>query len=291
MKFYNKISFRLFSQFSDSVSHYFGDLKLNLKKARIKLSLQEYLSIAIMTCFILFLSLFPALSMFFGFVFVDPLLAFVSSFSICLGIVIFTFWVILNYPKVIIKEKAKQIDNALPFASLYLSTVASSKLPLHKIFELFAKFSEYGELTDEIRSITNDVEMFGLDINTALERAVERSPSKTLKEMLWGMLSTFRSGGDLTAYLKEVAVSLVNEYRRRLYEFSHQLTIYIEIYLTAMILGAIFFTILTSILSGMGGVGASSSVITLQFLVIFIFMPFISIFFILLVKSATPGGE
>jgi len=291
MGFYSKISFRFFSQFSEDVSHYFTDLRTNLKKARLKLSLQEYLSIAIMTCFIIFLSAFPALSMFFGFIFVNPLLAFVSSFSICLGIVLLTFWVIVNYPKIIIREKSRQIDNSLPFASLYLSTVASSRLPLHKIFKMFSEFSEYGELTEEVRAITNDIEVFGLDINTALERAVERSPSKTFKEMLWGTLSTFRSGGDLTKYLKEIAISLVNEYRRKLYEFSHQLTIYIEIYLTAMVLGAIFFTILTSILSGIGATTGPASVVTLQFIIIFIFMPFISVFFILLVKSATPGGE
>ncbi len=290
MGFYTKISFRFFSQFSENISDYFRELKVNLKKARIKMSLQEYLSIAIMTCFIVFLSIFPALSMFFGFTFVNPLTAFVTAFSLSLGATALTFWLFLKYPQIIIYEKSKRIDNAIPFASLYLSTVASSKLPLHKTFEIFAKFSEYGELTEEIKSITRDVDVFGLDINTALERAVERSPSKALKEMLWGILSTVRAGGDLGKYLKEVAVNEINEYRRKLYEFSRQLTIYIEVYLTAMVLGAIFFTILTSILTTIGG-GTSSSIVTLQFLIIFIFMPLISVFFILLVKSATPGSE
>jgi flagellar protein FlaJ len=291
MGFYNKISFRFFSQFSEDIADYFRELKTDLKRARIKMSVQEYLSISIMSCFIVFLSTFPALSMFFGFAFANPLLAFVMSLSICLGITLVTFWLFMNYPKIVIQEKAKKIDNALPFASLYLSTVASSKLPLHKTFEIFSKFSEYGDLTDEIKSITNDMEVFGLDVNTAIERAVDRSPSKKLKDMFWGMLSTMRSGGDLGKYLKEVGVNLITEYRRSLYEFSHQLTIYIEVYLTAMVLGAIFFTILTSILSSIGGPGAPSSVITLQFLIIFVFMPLISTFFILLVKSATPGSE
>jgi len=197
----------------------------------------------------------------------------------------------MNYPKLIIREKAKHIDNVLPFAALYLSTIASSKLPVHKLFEIFSKFSEYGELTDEIRSIQNDIDIFGLDVNTALERAVERSPSKQFKEMLWGMLSTIRSGGDTSVYLKETAINLMNEYRRKLYEFSHQLTIYIEVYLTTIVLGAIFFTILTSIMSGIAAGAASSNIIALQFIVIFIFMPLVSILFILMVKSITPGRE
>jgi len=284
------MSFKYFSQFSDSVSHYFTDLRTDLKKARIKLSVQEYLSIGIMTCFIIFVLVFPVLSMVFGFIFADPILAFVSSFSVSLGIILISVWIILNYPKIVTREKGKHIDNALPFAALYLSTVASSKLPLHKTFQIFSKF-EYGELTDEIRSIVNDVDIFGLDINTALERAVDRSPSKSLKEMLWGILSTVRSGGDLSVYLKEVAKNSITEYRRQLYEFSHQLTIYIEIYLTSMVLGAIFFTILTTIISSIGGPTMPTSVITLQFLIIFIFMPMVSLLFIMLVRSSTPGGE
>jgi flagellar protein FlaJ len=290
MGFYNKISFRVFSQVSELISYYFSDVKLNLKKARIKLSLQEYISISVMTGFIIFIVSFPILSFLFAFVFQTFLFSFVSSFTVAILLTIGIFLLFMNYPKLIIREKAKHIDNALPFAALYLSTIASSKLPVHKIFEIFSKFSEYGELTDEITSIKNDMDVFGLDVITALERSVERSPSKMFKEMVWGMLSTIRSGGDLGIYLKETAVNMVNEYRRKLYEFSHQLTIYIEVYLTTIVLGAIFFTILTSIMSGIVQTG-TSNIIVVQFLLIFVFMPLISTLFILLIKSITPGGE
>jgi len=290
MGFYNKISFRVFSQASEFISYYFSDVKLNLKKARIRLSLQEYISIAVMTGFIIFIVSFPILSFLFAFVFKTFLFSFVSSFTVAILLTIGVFLLFMNYPKLIIMEKAKHIDNALPFAALYLSTIASSKLPVHRIFEIFSKFSEYGELTDEIKSITNDMDVFGLDVITALERSVERSPSKMFKEMVWGMLSTIRSGGDLGIYLNETAVNMVSEYRRKLYEFSHQLTIYIEVYLTAIVLGAIFFTILTSIMSGIAQAG-TSNIIVVQFLLIFVFMPLISTLFILLIKSITPGGE
>lgn len=291
MGFYTKISFRLFSQFSEGVSYYFGDLKTDLKKARMKTSVQEYISISIMTCFIVFLASFPLLSFLFGFVFQNFLFSFISSFSTSIGVTVACFMIFVNYPKTIIKEKEKKIDNSLPFASLYLSTIASSKLPVHEIFNIFSKFSQYGELTEEVKFIQNDMDVFGLDVNTALEKAVERSPSKMFKEMLWGMLSTIRSGGDLGIYLKETAVNMVAEYRRKLYEFSHQLTIYIEVYLTSIVMGAIFFTILTSIMSGISSNTNTSDIVILQFILIFAFMPLISTFFIILVRSITPGAE
>lgn len=291
MGFYSKISFRMFSQVSEMLSYYFSDVKLSLKKARMKVSLQEYISIAIMTCFIVFIVAFPALSFLLGFVFHTFLFSFISSFTITIVITVGFFFLLMNYPRLIIKEKAKKIEKYLPFAALYLSTIASSRLPIHKIFEIFSRFSNYGELTEEIRLIQNDITVFGLDVNTALDRAVERSPSKMFKEMLWGMLSTIRSGGDLAIYLKETAITMINEYRRKLYEFSHQLSIYIEVYLTSIVLGVIFFTILTSIMSGISGGGSAADTVVLQFVMIFVFMPLISMLFIIMVRSITPGGE
>ena len=62
-----------------------------------------------------------------------------------------------------------------------------------------------------------------------------------------------------------------------------------EIYLTAIILGTIFFVILTSIFSGISGAG--TNMILLQTLIIFVFLPLLSLGLIVLIKSATPGGE
>ncbi len=291
MKFYKKLSFRYFSHISEYISHYFGEVNINLKKARIMMSLQEYISIAIMSCFIIFLISFPILSFLFGLVFQTFLFSFISSFTVTLTLTVGTFILIMNYPRLVINEKAKKIDNVLPFAALYISTVASTKLPLHEVFGIFSRFSDYGELTKEIEHITKDVEVFGFDINNAIERAVSRSPSKELREMLWGMLSTLRAGGDMHSYLGETASNMMDDYRRKLYEFSHQLTIYIEVYLTTIVLGTIFFTILTSVISGMASSINSSNIIVLQFLLIFAFMPLVSILFIIMVKSITPGEE
>jgi len=146
----------------------------------------------------------------------------------------------------------------------------------------------YGEFGEEIKRIDTDVRIFGFDINTALERAIERTPSKNMKELLWGMLSTNRSGGNMSEFLEEKSKSLIAEYRRRLYEFAHSLTIYIEIYLTSIVLGAVFFVILTAIMSGLSG--GFGNVLLLQTFLIFIFLPVISAVFLYLIKISSPGG-
>jgi len=195
----------------------------------------------------------------------------------------------VNYPKIVIGQKTKKIDDQISFAAVHLSTLASTKLPLDKVFEIFSRFSSYGEITNELSKIESDMKMFGLDINTALQREIERSPSKNLKELLWGILSTNIAGGDIETYLREKSKNFMSEYRVKLREFSHQLSIYIEIYLTAVVLGAIFFVILTSIVAGITGVG--QQVLTLQFFIIFVLLPIVSALFIYLIKISTPGGE
>jgi len=289
MGFYTKTAMRLFGQAADATAPYFIDLKSNLKCARIKMSVQEYMSVAIFTSLLVFIVELPLLSFIIAILIPSWMFAFISSFTLSIFLIIIFFLAFINYPRVIIKERGKRLENTLPFASIYLSTLFGSRLPMQKVFNIFSKHSKYGEITEEINAITNDIEVFGLDANTSLERAVERSSSKNFKELLWGMLSINRSGGDMNAFLKEKSKGAMEEYRRKMYEFSHQLTIYIEIYLTAVIMGAIFFSILTSIMSGLTGIGEGT--IYLQFVLIFLFLPAVSVIFIILIRSAAPGGE
>ena len=289
MGVYTKTAMRMFSQLTDKVLPYFLDIKLDLKKARMRISLQEYISNAILTSFLIFICEIVILSFIFGLVLQSFLFGFITAFTASIFLSVIFFYAYLNYPKIIIKERAKNIDSNLPYASLYLATIAGSKLPLHKTLEVFAKFSKHGQLKEEISRITNEIDAFGIDVNTALERAIERTPSKDLKELLWGILSVNRSGGDVDVYLKEKSKTYVAEFRRRLFEFSRQLAIFLEVYITAVILGAVFFTILTSIMGGIAG--GAGNVIIIQFILIFIFIPLISVAFIVLIRAMSPGGE
>jgi flagellar protein FlaJ len=224
---YLKISMYMFGFLTNSMTPYFPNLKSDLKKAKFKMSVDEYLSGGVLFSFLVFAVELPLLSFVFGLLFQNFLFGFLTSITMSFFLLAILFLSYVNYPKAIIKQRAGNIDKTLPFASLYLATIASSKLPLAKIFEMFSKFGKYGELSAEFGQIENEISVFGIDANTALERAIERTPSKNLKELLYGMLAITRSGGDMTAYLNEKSKSFMADYRRRLYEFSHQLSVYI----------------------------------------------------------------
>lgn len=283
------VSMKSFYPFADIIAPYFSDLEDDLNRSGMKFSAQEFLSQGILYTILIFIAGLPVFSVVFTFFLRNFLFGFLSAITSSFFVLAIFFIVYVNYPKIVIAEKTKKIDNQISFAAVHLSTLASTKLPLNKVFEIFSKFSAYGEITNELSKVESDMKMFGLDINTALERAIERSPSKNLKELLWGIFSTNITGGDIEIYLREKSKNFMSDYRLKLRDFSHQLAIYIEIYLTAVILGAIFFVILTSIVAGVMGVG--EQVLFIQFFLIFVFLPAVSALFIYLIKVSTPGGE
>ena len=289
MSSFQNFAFRIFREYTKHFMIFFPDLKKILKKSDMPYTTQEYLSMSMLISLIALILFIPVFSLLFTILVKDIL--FSILFAILSGLVasVGLFFGMIKYPLSIIKSKESNLNNSLPFALLYLATISSSKLPLFKTLNIFTKFSSYGEIKKQINNINNDTKLFGLDIITALERAVERSPSKNFSVLLYGLLSTIRAGGDMNIYLKQKSINFMNEYKRKLHEFSNTLTLFIEIYLTAIILGAIFFTILTAIISAIGGGG--EDIIILQFILIFLFMPLISIMFIYLIKSSTPGEE
>ena len=285
-----RLGMRLFGQLGEDVTSYFPDLKSDLRRAKFRTSIQEYFSNAILISILIFVFEMPLLSFIFSLYFQNFLFGFISAFTVTVFLTLIFFFAFVNYPKAVIGERSKKIDGELSFASIYLSSISGSKLPLNKIFEMFSRFGEYGEIKNEALSITKDTEVFGMDANTALERSVERTPSKRLKELLWGILSINRTGGDLDIYIKEKTKSFVAEYKRKIYEFSHQVSLVIEIYLTSIVIGSIFFVILTSIMTGISS-GGTSNLILIQFFLIAFFLPLTSAIFIIVIKSMKPGGE
>ncbi|MEM3420615.1 MAG: type II secretion system F family protein [Nitrososphaerota archaeon] len=286
---YSKIALKIYGKIANNLSPYFYELKEDLKKSDIGITLLEYLSITFLTCTIIFIFELPLISYIFSILGLGPLfsLFFATTISVTFCMLFFLFF--LNYPKFIIKDKIKSIERDLPFATIYLAAISSSNLPANKIFELFAKTEQHSEISKEAKKIVLDMKAFGLNIYEALVRSIERVPSIELRDLLWSITSILRSGGDLSLFLRERSISFLNNYRRKLNEFSRNLAIYLEIYLTILVLGAIFFTILTSIMMGLGG--SISNVVFIQFFVVFIFIPLTSVGFIILIKTSSPGGE
>ncbi len=282
---YVNFSYRVFGNIMRSIKPVFLDVKEDLYHAGMNLTLEEYLSTAVLTVFLAFFAENVLLSFIFGILGFSLLaavfLAFLLSSAIS-GVLLFLFYA---YPTTMAKNRESKIKKVLPFAISYMSTIASSKLPPIVLFKTLARFREYGEVASESKNIVRDVEAFGMTFSAAIKKEAKRTPSREFRELLWGINSVLVSGGNMEFYLKQKGDELMSDYKRRITKYAQDISLFVEIYLTLIITGSIFFIVLSSVISSISG---GLETILVQSFAIFVLMPMLSIGFILILKSISP---
>lgn len=266
---------------------YFQDLRPQLSKANIEVSLPEYISMMVFTALI---GIVFTISILGGILVLDSGLSgliYSLALSMAVGFAIIVGFYL--YPEIMIRRRASQIKNKLPFATMYLSTLAGTGTPVPRLFRVLADVDEYGEVAKEAKKISRDIETFNMDSNQALRRAAERTPSREFKELMWGINHITTSGGSLRNFLQERADRLMDDYRREVESFAEQLSVLVEMYITVVIVGSIIFTSMSVVMSAFGSGFSSATIVTLQVLSIFLGLPIISAMFILLVSGLAPG--
>ncbi len=285
-KLFKQMAFRVFGNSLDGIVENFEGMREDLEKSGLQVSLHEYVYIMFFCTFITFVIEFPLFA-FIGGLFFPPLFAFFVSLTTSIIISLGIFFFFYTYPAFLTSRRAKEIEAALPFVSIYLSSLTASGIPPTSMFKLLSEFKEYKEISKEAFKIWRDIDYFGMNMEQAIRKTALKTPSKEFKEMLLGLLTVLSSGVDLTNFFKEKSREFMNSYRRRLEGYSKILTLLVEIYLTLITVGSIFFIVLSVIMSAFGG--GVGFLLLMQFLVVFLILPLISIGFILGVKILSPG--
>jgi len=281
-------AFKFFKGSLEPFVGYFDSIKSDLLRSNIGLGLSEYVYVSIFITLFAFVLEFPIVVIIMSILFQEAAIAFLFSLSITIVIVVGIFFFFYTYPSMIAGRRRKDIEAALPFATTYMATIAASGAPLVTMFKVMVGFEEYGEISKEFEKIYRDVEVFGMDLLAAIRKTASRTPSEELKELLWGLESILTSGSNVENYLREKSRLFIAEFRRRLEKYSDTLSLFIEIYLTVVLVGSVFFIIMTSLMSIIGG-GSNVFMVFLQFVVVFAILPVVSIAFIVLLKVVSPS--
>ncbi|PSG99588.1 MAG: hypothetical protein BRC28_04005 [Nanohaloarchaea archaeon SW_4_43_9] len=193
------------------------------------------------------------------------------------------------YPAIVIKQRASEIRDSLPFATMYMATLAGTGTSMSEVFRNMAEVKQYGEVSKEAEKISKDVETFGMDMSKALQRAAERTPSENFKDLMWGMNHAMTSGGSMKSFLQERSQTLMKDYQRRIESFSEQLSLLVEMYITVVIVGSIVFTSMSAVMSSFTSM-SGEFIVLIQILAMFVGLPLVSGMFILMVRGMAPGG-
>ena len=91
-------------------------------------------------------------------------------------------------------------------------------------------------------------------------------------------------------YLEKKAHGFVQEYRRKLQSFSKTLTLLMNMYITLIIVGTVFFIVVSSLMGAVGGI-STTAIKIVHYLVIFLGLPALTAMLIIIIRSSSPWAE
>lgn len=281
---FKKIAVIIFGRLADKYSSNFKSLKKKISESGIKILSRTYISI------IFFISL---LSYFISLPFVCLLLSF-YSYSVFLtpllsvGVSGAVFALAYYYPYQKAFSRKRNLNFNLPFAINHMSAIATSGVPPKIIFKLLSGFGEYGEISKEASKIIRNVEVFGQDITSAIQNVASNVPSKDFKELLYGILSTIKTGGNLKSYLQVKSSEALFIYRIRREEHLQALSTYADFYTAVMIAAPLFLISILAIMNVVGGTIEGRSISDIMNLGIYLIIPATNIAFIMFIHFTQP---
>ncbi len=271
------LSFRLFGGIAPLFLKHIYQFKDTLEKARIKIYPETYVSLMF---FIALLTLPVSV--------ISLVLLLVFGFMPIIFLIPFPFYIMAGFlfvPMSKASERASGLEREMPFASAYITVMASGGIAPYTSFKRLADVELMPAMRGEAREIIKDVEIFGRDPLSALEQAARKNPLDVFRDFLSGYASTVIIGGDIGHFLERKAEEIFKTRAMRVKAAAERLGMLLETFIIVMVMMSLCFYILFSVDSIYStGVSVYSGIILYTYL----FTPLLSIMFIYLAHTMQP---
>lgn len=284
------LAYQLIGNRTESVLPLFKDLDSRLPESGIKVSFKAYISLTIFATILVSSAILAVVPLLLRLVFNVPLLPAIlfgvggSLFGLAFSVMAFYFYPIYRGDAL-----KRALEDELPFTTGYMAILTSAGVSPEKVFCSLSDLSVPLAVTAEAKNIVRDVNLFGLDIISALEEASKRTPSERFREMLEGFISTIHSGGNATSYLREKSKQYMKLKRISLQKFSDTLSMLSEFYVTLLLTGPLLLVIMLAVMAMLGGgsLGLLSPDLLLGLLT-YIGLPLGTIVFLIILDAVLP---
>ncbi|MCS7134632.1 MAG: type II secretion system F family protein [Candidatus Pacearchaeota archaeon] len=203
-RFLEKLS-KIFLPIGKKIATKQKNLQLYFEQADISIKPDKYLALCYATTmlnFIIFTSLFIII---FKIVNANLLYGFLIAFIL----VFFMFLQQMNYPKLLIIRRIRNINvNLLP-AIRALMIQLNAGITFFNAMKNIAK-SNYGLISVEFQKAINSMES-GVPAVEALEKISRNNPSIFFRRAIWQIITGMQVGADISIVLREIVNSLVQE--------------------------------------------------------------------------------
>ena len=181
----------------------------------------------------------------------------------------------------------EDVDEELPFAFMLITLMASCGISPYESFKRLRFIDLLPFIQRESNEIVRKVEVLNVDPLSAMQERAEVTRLKDYGDFLSGYVSTVKSGGSVTSYLKSKLRSIFEVRTAVAMRSIERLETIVEAYMAALLvlLSAYILVALVSTSSFSATLGFHLNGQILVYLVLFVFMPAVSIFFMVFAHS------
>ncbi|WP_435063968.1 type II secretion system F family protein [Halobaculum sp. EA56] len=138
--------------------------------------------------------------------------------------------------------RAGQIEATLPRTIAFVYALSRSGMSFPAVLNTLARNEAvYGEAARDLGVAVRDMNNFGTDVLTALERMSARTPSQNMAEFGENLASVLGSGRSLSGFLHDQYERYQEEAESRQEQYLELLSTFAEAYVTVLVAGPLFF--------------------------------------------------
>ncbi|MEZ3164573.1 type II secretion system F family protein [Halorubrum sp. RMP-47] len=181
--------------------------------------------------------------------------------------------------------RAAEIDATLPRTVAFMYALSRSGMAFPRVMDTLAENEAvYGEAATELSVAVRDMNAFGTDALTALQRISRRTPSDDLADFSENLASVLGTGQPVSTFLNDQYERYQAEAEAKQEQYLELLSTFAEAYVTALVAGPLFFiTILVVI-----GLVLQDTLPLLR-VVVYLGVPLATFGFVVYVDSVTQG--
>jgi flagellar protein FlaJ len=271
------VSYRLFGNISPKFLGGIFEFKDHLAKAGIKIYPETYISLMFLIA-----TLTIPISV------VALVLIYFTRILFLIFLVPMPIYVMIGFmivPSSKASERSSSLEREMPFAATYVTVMASGGIPPYMSFKRLTDVELLPATRKEARALIRDVEIFGVDPLSALEKAAKNNPLDIFRDFISGYASTVIIGGDVIHFLESKAQDIFKAGSMRVKAAAERMGMLLESFIIVMVLMSLCFYILFSVESIYStGMDMGSGVIMYTY----VFTPLLSIVFLYLAHGMQP---
>ncbi len=113
------------------------------------------------------------------------------------------FFIGISIPKISASSRAQALDNELPYLFAYITVLAGGGInPMVTLKRITKAAKIFPASAKEAKRILMDIEIFGMDAISALERESRITPNKVFADFIGGYVAVLKTGGDALSFLE-----------------------------------------------------------------------------------------